>query len=180
MTDNSIRTVRRAAPIHWIGGPPSPLQDQGTEAMPVGHGHPAPGSREPQKIVGAPPRPKWSAKAGRAGGADPQESGAPAPPRPPRPPRRAAGSQNDGSTPRVRCPTLGWFVGRGVSVTFNPPWRMEAVAAPDSGLEARWPTPTRGRRHHPIRVRRRHGSRGSRCPRAACGSRPGPACGRRP
>ena len=78
--------------------------------MQVGHGHPAPGSREPQKIVGAPPRSNWSAKAGRA-----------------------AGSQNDGSTPSGRRPTLGWFFGRGVSVTFSPPWRMGAVAAPKSG-----------------------------------------------
>ena len=34
------------------------LLDQGGGAMPVRHGHPAPGSREPQKNVGAPPRPK--------------------------------------------------------------------------------------------------------------------------
>jgi hypothetical protein len=101
--------------------------------MPVGHGHPAPGSRESQKIVGAPPRPKWSAKAGRAGGADPQESGAPGRP------RRAAGSQNDGSTSRGRRPTLGWFFGRGVSVTFNPPWRMGAVAARHSEVVKKSP-----------------------------------------
>ena len=86
--------------------------------MPVGHGHPAPGSWEPQKIVGAPPRSKWSAEAGPAGGADPKKSGAAGRS------RRAAGSQIGGSTPHGRRPTQGWLDGRGVSVTVNPPWRM--------------------------------------------------------
>ena len=58
---------------------PVALLDQGNGAMPVGHGHPAPGSWEPQKIVGAPPRSKWSA--------------------------RGAGSQIGGSAPRGRRPT---------------------------------------------------------------------------
>jgi len=102
---------------------PVALLDQGGGAMPAGHGHPAPGSLEPQKIVGAPPRSKWSAAAGLAGGVDPQESGARDRPRP------AAGSQIGGSAPRGRRPTLGWLDGRGVSVTFTPPWRCGGAVA---------------------------------------------------
>ena len=106
--------------------------------MPVGHGHPAPGSWEPQKIVGAPPRSKWSAEAGRAGRADPQESGAPDRS------RRAAGSQNGGSAPRGRRPTLGWLDGRGVSVTVNPPWRMGGGGGAPLRSGGSGPTPLAG------------------------------------
>ena len=130
---------------------PVTLLDQGDGAMPVGHGYPAPGSTEPQKIVGTPPRSKWSTEAGPSGGADPKKSGAPTRP------RRAAGSQNGGSTPRGRRPTLGWLDGRGVSVTVNPPWRMGGGGGAALSSGGSWANPVRAVAATAlIRFRRRH------------------------
>lgn len=47
---------------------PVTLQDQGHGATPHGSRHPAPGSNEPQKIVGTLPRSKRTAEAGTGGG----------------------------------------------------------------------------------------------------------------
>ena len=47
---------------------PVTLLDQGDGATPLGSRHPAPGSYEPQKIVGALPGSKWAAQAGVGAG----------------------------------------------------------------------------------------------------------------
>jgi hypothetical protein len=78
--------------------------------------HPAPGSAEPQKIVGAPPRSTWTTEAGAGRGRGSRSIQAPPPRR-----HRAVESQIAGSAPGRRRPTPYWLDGRGVSVTVVAP-----------------------------------------------------------
>ena len=82
----------------------------------AGSRHPAPGSSEPQKIVGAPPRSKWTTEAGAGRGRGSLSIQA-SPPRT----HRAEGSQIAGLVPCRHRPTPCWLDGRGVSVTSVAP-----------------------------------------------------------
>jgi len=78
---------------------PVTLLDQGDGAAPLGSRHPAPGSYEPQKIVGALPGSKWAT------------------------PAQARVHRTVARHPWGHRPTSSWLAGRGVSVTRSPPWR---------------------------------------------------------
>lgn len=153
---------------------PVTLLDQGDGAVPIRNRHPAPGSCEPQKIVGALPASKWSAQAGvgRAGRADPKKSGTSGPP------HRGFTEQWLGTRWAASNP----FVARGQG-RFGHRQASVALASGRRRCPIRsggWsPTPLAGSPTTPyFQFRRRRDSRRSRFHRAGCNNRPALICGR--
>ena len=178
------RPVTANAPSFLVGkatdrlrSAPATFVDPDHGAVPMGNRHPAPGSYEPQKIVGALPRSKWAAEAGTGGGraGPPSRSRRDRPPSPPGPrvhrslARRPAGAVQ---------PLDGSLAGASRSRTFL---RGVLAGMPRCPIQARRRSAnpfSRVAGVSPNRFRRRPDLPRSRCRRAECNSRPAPVCGR--